>query len=143
MLQVSLSQVSDNMRSCHVNLTLSRYCSQRCLTNDWKFHRMTCEAPEGGEERRLGSRRLKGRKKEEHVVRCDSLLWKFDSILANVKLDGYRRTFSDYEESARCLLYKPDKLRLERIIQTVRDCLTCGQQTCQPDCQQACACAVM
>ena len=87
----------------------------------------------------LGSRRLKGSKKREHHRDCESLLMKLDPALASVQFEGYLRNYCDYEGEDRCLQYKPDKIRLDKISQTLRLCLRCGKKNCVIHSSHSCA----
>ena len=118
-----------------------RYCSQRCLTNDWKYHSQQCRKSQKDGDAMLGSRKLKGSKKEEHRRHCDSILMKLDPVLGSVQFDGYLRNYCDYEGEERCLQYKPDKIRLDKIPQALRICVRCGEKSCVI--HSAPSCAVM
>ena len=86
----------------------------------------------------LGSRRLKGSKKEEHRQQCDTILAKFDPALASVLLDGFLRSYLEYEDKDRCLQYQPDKVRLDRVPQTLGECNRCDDKHCVKHCELSC-----
>ena len=115
-----------------------RYCSQKCLTQDWKYHSHRCRKPQKDSNTTLGSRRLKGQKKQDHCRDCDILLAKLDPVLGSVLFDGFLRTYCNYEDNDRCLRYKPDKIRLDRVAQTLSLCERCENPSCETDCGSSC-----
>ena len=137
-LQVSLCEVSPDTAMMTPSIPSCRYCSQRCLTNDWKYHSHSCRKPQKDGAAILGSRRLKGSKKEEHRRACDILLAKFDPVLASVLFDGFLRNYLEYEDKERCLQYQPDKVRLNRVPQTLRECDRCDDKYCVKHCEVSC-----
>ena len=131
-LGLTTSQVStDQQLYC-------RYCSQRCLTNDWKYHSHRCRRPLEDDDTLLGSRRLKGSKKQEHRRDCDVIMAKMDPVSASVLFDGFLRNYCEYEDKARCRQYNLDKIRLDRVHQTLRLCSRCEDPNCECQCELSC-----